>query len=389
MSRHNLASTAVNGEVGRSNKKEDDRESPKLPNRPGKSKIIRKSEMGTRLSHRPAAVGKSERHLPDSMSSVRTNQQSRFKRVVTGRDKRIISEDLTPKLETVPTVSERESSVAKKQVKCTPSRIPTVTCEKSEKANANHEISRRMRSLSLPSDVSIEENDPVDTHSSSEIYEIKQDSRARTNVPDEIPESTINENGQDLSTIAAQTLSGANEKVTLEKSNCDKSVDSSSNTVDVRVKNKLKKSVTIDDTTTVVEIHSHDTFEQSDSGIIELKTKESSSYESTEEKTTDTADSGVGTSEKTADNEESISEKKEKGEEKKDGEEEKKIEMEAVAQSENGRFFKFDIEIGRGSFKTVYKGLDLDTGVAVAWCELQVSCLSCLNLIIGQLYFCV
>ena len=43
-----------------------------------------------------------------------------------------------------------------------------------------------------------------------------------------------------------------------------------------------------------------------------------------------------------------------------------------VAFSANGRFNKFDIEIGRGSFKTVYKGLDTETGVAVAWCELQV-----------------
>ncbi|XP_021370957.1 serine/threonine-protein kinase WNK-like isoform X3 [Mizuhopecten yessoensis] len=43
----------------------------------------------------------------------------------------------------------------------------------------------------------------------------------------------------------------------------------------------------------------------------------------------------------------------------------------AVATSPDGRFMKFDVEIGRGSFKTVYKGLDTETGVAVAWCELQ------------------
>ncbi|VVD00363.1 unnamed protein product [Leptidea sinapis] len=34
------------------------------------------------------------------------------------------------------------------------------------------------------------------------------------------------------------------------------------------------------------------------------------------------------------------------------------------------RFFKYDKEVGRGSFKTVYHGLDTQTGVAVAWCEL-------------------
>uniref|UniRef100_A0A670YJ11 non-specific serine/threonine protein kinase n=1 Tax=Pseudonaja textilis TaxID=8673 RepID=A0A670YJ11_PSETE len=46
-------------------------------------------------------------------------------------------------------------------------------------------------------------------------------------------------------------------------------------------------------------------------------------------------------------------------------------ETKAVAFSPDGRFLKFDIEIGRGSFKTVYKGLDTETTVEVAWCELQ------------------
>ncbi|XP_077196116.1 serine/threonine-protein kinase WNK1 isoform X6 [Paroedura picta] len=47
------------------------------------------------------------------------------------------------------------------------------------------------------------------------------------------------------------------------------------------------------------------------------------------------------------------------------------LETKAVAVSTDGRFLKFDIEIGRGSFKTVYKGLDTETTVEVAWCELQ------------------
>lgn len=42
-----------------------------------------------------------------------------------------------------------------------------------------------------------------------------------------------------------------------------------------------------------------------------------------------------------------------------------------IAVSPCGRFFKYEEEIGRGSFKTVYRGLDTQTGVAVAWCELQ------------------
>lgn len=48
-------------------------------------------------------------------------------------------------------------------------------------------------------------------------------------------------------------------------------------------------------------------------------------------------------------------------------------EEQAVATSPDERFLKFEEEIGRGSFKTVYRGLDTQTGVSVAWCELQVS----------------
>ncbi|XP_011503248.1 PREDICTED: serine/threonine-protein kinase WNK1 [Ceratosolen solmsi marchali] len=46
-------------------------------------------------------------------------------------------------------------------------------------------------------------------------------------------------------------------------------------------------------------------------------------------------------------------------------------EEKAVGISPDQRFLKFEEEIGRGSFKTVYRGLDTQTGVAVAWCELQ------------------
>lgn len=58
--------------------------------------------------------------------------------------------------------------------------------------------------------------------------------------------------------------------------------------------------------------------------------------------------------------------------EKSEKEMEEEAEMKAVATSPSGRFLKFDIELGRGAFKTVYKGLDTETWVEVAWCELQV-----------------
>ena len=54
----------------------------------------------------------------------------------------------------------------------------------------------------------------------------------------------------------------------------------------------------------------------------------------------------------------------------------------AIASSPDGRFLKFSEEVGRGSFKTVFTGLDSETGVAVAWCELQVSFCHCDRLII-------
>lgn len=42
-----------------------------------------------------------------------------------------------------------------------------------------------------------------------------------------------------------------------------------------------------------------------------------------------------------------------------------------IDRSPDGRFVKFKKEVGRGSFKTVYKGQDSNSGAAVAWLELQ------------------
>ncbi|MCP9265545.1 Serine/threonine-protein kinase WNK1 [Dirofilaria immitis] len=62
-----------------------------------------------------------------------------------------------------------------------------------------------------------------------------------------------------------------------------------------------------------------------------------------------------------------------------DAEEEKPIDKSPGRELDRGllevrwAILKFDEELGRGSFKTVYRGLDTETGVAVAWCELQES----------------
>ncbi|CAF0707352.1 unnamed protein product [Brachionus calyciflorus] len=42
-----------------------------------------------------------------------------------------------------------------------------------------------------------------------------------------------------------------------------------------------------------------------------------------------------------------------------------------IDESPDKRFLKYDTEIGHGAFKTVFKGLDTESGVPVAWCELH------------------
>ena len=48
-----------------------------------------------------------------------------------------------------------------------------------------------------------------------------------------------------------------------------------------------------------------------------------------------------------------------------------KDEEKELEKSPDKRFIKYDKEVGRGSFKTVYKSLDSSTGSTVAWLELQ------------------
>lgn len=60
-------------------------------------------------------------------------------------------------------------------------------------------------------------------------------------------------------------------------------------------------------------------------------------------------------------------------------------EDEPIGMSPCGRFFKYDKEVGCGSFKTVFRGLDTQTGVAVAWCELLVSFTTLLHVVFQKL----
>ena len=50
--------------------------------------------------------------------------------------------------------------------------------------------------------------------------------------------------------------------------------------------------------------------------------------------------------------------------------------LDAIDRSPDDRFFKYPEEIGQGSFKTVFRGMDAHTGEHVAWCELGVRSLA-------------
>jgi hypothetical protein len=124
---------------------------------------------------------------------------------------------------------------------------------------------------------------------------------------------------------------------------------------------KVKKQVTIneDNKDNVAEAVRH----SDDAKVDGSSDKESSPLQDTEDKAAEDKKLGDEVSEKKEDVPEKLVEEvieKEEPDER------------AVAVSPNSTFLKFDLEIGRGSFKTVFKGLDTETGVAVAWCELQV-----------------
>ena len=112
-----------------------------------------------------------------------------------------------------------------------------------------------------------------------------------------------------------------------------------------------------DDTPPVIESPNNESVKV-DSSVNDVKAKSEESVnvnDKTEEKKQE------GEQEPTPDGKEGVTKKEDDTEEK------------AVGNSPEGRFLKFDVEVGRGSFKTVFKGLDTETGVEVAWCELQVN----------------
>lgn len=359
-----------------------------------KSKGMKKThaEMGTKLSHKTAHDGVEQQTIENAVDTKPPGTRSRFKRVLTGpkdREKKSVS---FPSKDEANDTDTKNASPSRKQL----------AYGKGVGRPDKHIIelaNKRIRTFSLPETVHIDERSDK-TDGDSNLFELKQDSKARTRglALDKRPHKHVCVNGGNLVNHAQEESEGSEVSVddsSKDKSKCDNSQLNSERDSRLAGKSRFKKSVTIDDTAKVVEIGSHDS-------AIAVGTSEIT-YDRTHSSDNGLADTlrmvendpklccGPVDTEKTADSgyaatdgkhsaervsgdkrDDEQTEKKEgEGERKEEGGERKRNDV-AVAQSENGRFFKFDIEIGRGSFKTVYKGLDTDTGVAVAWCELQV-----------------
>ena len=391
MSKSSEIKPSMNGD--RECKKSDEEiDTSKIRTKFIKSRGLKKfhGEMGPKFSQRTTHA-KDERQSTNegSVDTKTTVTHSRFKRVFAGpreRDRKCMSDSVASKVEGILSSNSQHLSPSKKQFS-----IPSKLSGSGKNDKRAIEISKRIRTLSLPT-VSTE-GDSDKTDSDSNLNDLKQDSKARTKETHGDDSIFVAEcvNGVNLENCAQEESTARTDDSSKEKSICDRIQEKTcENETKLLVRPKPKKSVTIDNTAKVVEIESHDSAISIGTSELYDKTlsdgSSSDAVHSTgiaklehEDHVEKAGDSGITTCDVKLSTE-SVSTDKKDGEEhieKKDGEGEKKENEEkrsdvAVAQSENGRFFKFDIEIGRGSFKTVYKGLDTDTGVAVAWCELQV-----------------
>lgn len=381
MSNSSEITPSMNGD---SKKKDEGVETSSKVRHKTKSRTLKKlhAEMGPKFSHKSTNVRDERQSTVDVKTNV-THSTSRFKRVFTGpRDRKCVSDSVASKVEGVKDSDSKLASPLKKQFTYISNKFSGIG--KNEKHTI--EVSKRLRTLSLPEGNLDEDSDKTDSDSSN-LYELKQDSKARTKESDDGKDACVSLciNGGSLVNYAQEESVTSVDDSSIEKSVCDSSpVNSSESESRLVGKPKLKKSVTIDDTTQVVEIGSHDsaiavgTSEilydrtlSSDSGVgdaVHTCENDPKLFHGSVDKT---VDSGFSASDVKHSVERSSTDKKDGDEHLEKEEGERKRNDVAVAQSENGRFFKFDIEIGRGSFKTVYKGLDTDTGVAVAWCELQ------------------
>ncbi|XP_052260904.1 serine/threonine-protein kinase WNK1-like isoform X3 [Dreissena polymorpha] len=353
MNKHFSGGTSVNGEV-HTDKKDVLDESPK--NKANKGRQLKsKAVMGQRQVG-GRTQSQSDKQSPDcSAGSKASAQRFHIKNIFSSKEKRSSSESIID---------------SKDKMKVSVNTGPILKGK--EGVDGTMEKNTRFRTFSLSA--CPEMGTDVDTQQVEQINSLNHAAKDRTSNGCEASSSLNNKEKVDVKTIPVE--------FPLKSKNSSSKNESENSTPIVEVpKPKSKKSVTIDDTATVVGIPKMDSNikEASDLdkkvGEDDVKQNVIDNELTVEKDTLSKSESSLVInefSEKDVDNKDLDEEKKENDDELKDVSEKKnEVEEKAVAQSENGRFFKFDIEIGRGSFKTVYKGLDTDTGVAVAWCELQ------------------
>ncbi|XP_062611403.1 serine/threonine-protein kinase Wnk-like isoform X2 [Saccostrea cucullata] len=327
---------SVNGDISHSdeNISEIQRKPMKHQGLSAASKISRRAsnEMGQRNTHRrltDRSLG--ERQSPDHVSKVST--RNRYGGL--GKQRKCTSDDWTAKVQAI-NGSERE------KISPSSSKFKSVGLKR-----------ERDRSASIPS--------------------CSTDNAMSVSHKDNVKEKTVD-----------------NDSVSKDSNKVDASVSNVSNNSDdsrpdpksvqkpgvEKLKHKFhviprssRRSVTIDKTTTVIgadgnkektRVQSYDGSGSTNDSALgkSLDSKEPEGIDDQVLSQEDTSEIDGATEKKDTDDDETV---------KKEDENDEK----AVATSPDGRFLKFDVEIGRGSFKTVYKGLDTETGVAVAWCELQ------------------
>ena len=382
-------------EVNDDNRKHDGDTEDSPRSSPGRSHGVKGSkrvvsDMGQRATHRRSYEQRtSEPPTPDQGGTVtRTNVKNT--RLIRER-RRCISDDLSSKIASKQDGNMKETSSG-------------TNCFGRFRTKETSKLALKERSGSLPSSSSTEK--APKKFVIEKVHSVNEDSKARTT---QRSDPSLNSDSEKVDHSSSNCSNNSDERkldtVVIGKDEIPhKSI--SSRPVNSNKRRSLKKSVTIEDPPKnkeedidesleygpVQNVASHRTFDSAKGKSIE-ENRENSSMSVDEAASLTKQDSGLGDTLKDTRNESSgkdekstntvngesktdLQEESDGTQKKEDESEEKKKEDEneekAISTSPDGRFLKFDVEIGRGSFKTVFKGLDTETGVAVAWCELQV-----------------
>lgn len=397
--------TSLNGDVSRVDRQSEDvHHAVKSPVKCKRPAHRIPTDMGQKFSRRPEK---------SNFAILSRGNMTKYKSVVVS-DQRSISDDLSSR----PDVVQPVVPINKK-----PKNVPTgPMCIKSDISRGSDSVSKYVeekgRSVSVPSEQA-DNTKKTQELPTKNAHTLIQDSKARTSsICDEPTKllshskvSSVHPSKERRFTLPVVTAGKTNGST--NSSVADPKPAIKKQTADI---GKLKKSVKIHDKMTVVEIEPQlDRTTESSAILVEtsplgtpLTTRDSGQGTSNLSLISINSDgvessvmperhilldSGIDSEKSVGDFSVDDADKAnlklliEEQKRKKDGETEaqqKKEDQEekAVATSHDGRFMKFDVEIGRGSFKTVYKGLDTETGVAVAWCELQVCLLNCIDTLI-------